>query len=173
MNDHRTDKQSFSLGSVTKEKDIVEVIRLAQMIWREHYTAMIGEEQVSYMLLHFQSKEVVKRQIEKDGYLYFLMKRDGKDVGYLSLRFEENSCFLSKIYILKEHRQKGYARAALSEIEKLCKKKVTNTIWLTVNIHNEHSITAYQKLGFLVKEKKCTDIGGGFFMDDYIMEKIL
>ena len=160
--------------SVLEDADIQKTADIAKIIWREYYTPIIGAAQVSYMLENFQSMETMKRQIEKEDFLYFLIKIDDVDVGYLSLRFEQdNRCFLSKIYILKEYRKNGYARRALLEIENLCEEKEQSAIWLTVNIHNEASISAYKKMGFEIIDEKCADIGAGFFMDDYIMEKRL
>jgi len=42
---------------------------------------------------------------------------------------------------------------------------------LTVNKYNHNSIKAYERIGFINKEELVQDIGGGFVMDDYLMEK--
>ena len=44
---------------------------------------------------------------------------------------------------------------------------------LAVNKHNFNAIAAYRKHGFIVREAVVKEIGGGFVMDDYIMEKRL
>ena len=44
-------------------------------------------------------------------------------------------------------------------------------MYLTVNKHNELAIRAYRGTGFDVIDSVETDIGEGFVMDDYIMEK--
>ena len=46
-------------------------------------------------------------------------------------------------------------------------------IYLTVNKQNLISISVYEKLGFLRARDLVTDIGSGFVMDDYVMEKYL
>ena len=38
---------------------------------------------------------------------------------------------------------------------------------------NLNTVAAYRKSGFVVTESKVIDIGGGFVMDDYRMEKVL
>ena len=48
-----------------------------------------------------------------------------------------------------------------------------SVIWLTVNKYNDGSIAVYNKAGFTVREEAIFDIGNGFFMDDYVMEKML
>jgi len=42
---------------------------------------------------------------------------------------------------------------------------------LGVNRFNEKAIRAYRRNGFAIREELKTDIGGGFVMDDFIMEK--
>ena len=44
------------------------------------------------------------------------------------------------------------------------------TIWLTVNRRNERAIGAYRRTGFREVRAQVTDIGGGYVMDDYVME---
>ena len=44
---------------------------------------------------------------------------------------------------------------------------------LNVNKHNERAISVYLRNGFESVESVKNDIGGGFFMDDYVMEKRL
>ena len=43
-------------------------------------------------------------------------------------------------------------------------------IRLTVNKHNDNSIAAYKKMGFETIDSVKTDIGGGYYMDDFVME---
>lgn len=52
-----------------------------------------------------------------------------------------------------------------------CAREVgARTIWLTVNRRNERAIGAYRRAGFREVRAQVTDIGGGYVMDDYIME---
>ena len=44
-------------------------------------------------------------------------------------------------------------------------------MYLTVNKHNDLGIRAYKAKGFETIDAVETDIGNGFIMDDYIMEK--
>ena len=46
-------------------------------------------------------------------------------------------------------------------------------IWLTVNKYNTAAIKAYKKMGFINIAAITQDIGNGFIMDDYKMEKII
>jgi len=44
---------------------------------------------------------------------------------------------------------------------------------LAVNKRNENAIASYRKHGFQVRESVVVDIGGGYVMDDFVMEKLL
>lgn len=153
---------------------IREIDELAYRIWTEHYTRIIGKTQVDYMLLNFQSAEVIKKQIE-EGSRYFLVYHAGKAVGYFAIlaNQEDNSLFLSKLYVEKESRGNGIARLCLEYMEDICIADGLDRIWLTVNKYNSNSIKAYERLGFKKVEELVQNIGEGFVMDDYRMEKII
>ena len=44
---------------------------------------------------------------------------------------------------------------------------------LAVNKRNDKAIGSYKKYGFIVREAITDDIGHGFVMDDFVMEKVL
>jgi ribosomal protein S18 acetylase RimI-like enzyme len=94
-------------------------------------------------------------------------------VGYLSFSQENDVLFLSKIYILHTYRGKKIGKKAMGFVENQTKKFGLSKLHLGVNKHNTNSIKAYEKLGFKNIEPSITDIGAGFIMDDYKMEKIL
>ena len=157
---------------VITESQIVVVETLAKEIWTEHYTPIIGKDQVGYMLEKFQSREAIAEQI-RSGYQYFIIRKNNKSIGYLSVISRVNDLFLSKIYIKSSERGKGFARKAIQFVEDLAKEKGLNKITLTVNKNNINSIKAYEKIGFKNLGSIVQDIGGGFIMDDYEMAKDL
>lgn len=78
--------------------------------------------------------------------------------------------FVSKLYVHREARGQGTGRACLTFIERLARRKGLGLLWLTVNKANP-AVRAYEKAGFRIARPLVTDIGGGFVMDDYRMEK--
>ena len=149
---------------------------LAYEIWREHYTPIIGTAQVDYMLAKFQSAERIFADICESGYTYFTAKDVKKDrlTGYCAIVPQDGYLFLSKIYVHGDFRGKGIARSFLNEIITMCRREYGfDKIRLTVNKQNVSSIAVYEKIGFTIAESVKTDIGGGFFMDDYVMELAL
>ncbi|MFD0675729.1 MULTISPECIES: GNAT family N-acetyltransferase [unclassified Paenibacillus] len=163
---------SLKFTRVNGVEEIEEVAQLAAEIWREYYVSIITIEQIDYMLGKYQSVPAIKDQILHQNYEYFLIQPDSSTaVGYLSVRQEGGKLFLSKFYIGKEHRGHGYASQAMAFLEELCKGRNLSHIWLTVNRNNESSIAVYKKKGFRTIREEVSDIGNGFIMDDYIMEK--
>jgi len=157
---------------VLRENQMEICESLAREIWSEHYTSIIGREQVDYMLARFQSRDAISNQIG-EGVLYFLMEAGSQFIGYLAVQPRGRELFLGKIYVRSSSRMRGFARKALLFIEGLARKRGMGKISLTVNRNNTGSIRAYEKLGFKNCGPVVKDIGGGFVMDDYRMEKLV
>lgn len=164
----------IKLKLVNSEAQIYEVAGLACKIWNECFPVIIGQAQVDYMVDKFQSTQALAKQIDS-GYQYYLIQSDDNSIGYIGLVFdsEKSRLQLSKFYILKEKRAKGIGRVVLKQIIELVEKQAFNKIWLTVNKNNISAIKAYQRMGFAIVENIVLDIGEGYVMDDFKMEKSL
>ncbi len=147
---------------------IITVQRLADEIWNEYYPSIIGTSQVKYMLENFQTAKSILQQIQ-EGYQYFILS-DETVFGYMAIKKEGTSLFLSKIYIQKDYRRKGYAKKAIAFLKGITTKEGLQSITLTVNKNNIIAITAYKKVGFKKTGSLIKDIGNGFKMDDYSFE---
>lgn len=96
-------------------------------------------------------------------------------IGYTGGHVEQdtNRFFISKIYLLKEHRGRGLIGSVVRFYERIARERGLDALYLTVNKQNKMAIRAYEKHGFEIIDAVETDIGEGFVMDDYIMEKKL
>jgi ribosomal protein S18 acetylase RimI-like enzyme len=155
---------------VSTDNQIKIVESLAREIWAEHYIPIIGKVQVDYMLDRFQSKQAISEQI-RTGVLYFLMREYNEFIGYIAVQPKGVELFLSKIYVKSSRRAKGYGKKAIQFAEKLAQEKGLRKIVLTVNKSNVSAIEVYDKIGFRNVGSLVQDIGNGFAMDDYKMEK--
>ena len=162
----------IEIAKVKTNDDIDCVVTLAREIWTQHFTAIIGTAQVNYMLNKFQSVDAIRSQISC-GYEYYLTKVDHEWVGYTGLVPDLNSrkMMLSKIYVKNAYRGKGIGKVMLDFVEDKCLSEKIITLWLTVNRFNQSPVSWYKRHGFVVIDEVKKDIGDGFFMDDYIMEK--
>jgi ribosomal protein S18 acetylase RimI-like enzyme len=173
---NKTDIKKHHKHSTDLKSKAAEISALADEIWHEHYTRIIGAEQVEYMLAKFQSPEQIYADITENDYVYFTAHCQKRQniIGYCAVQPRENHLFLSKIYVRRDYRSKGIARSFLNEIYALCRFEYKfDKIYLTVNKNNHGAIAMYKKMGFENVEEVKVDIGGGFFMDDYVMEKFM
>jgi GNAT superfamily N-acetyltransferase len=164
---------SVQFVPVTTPQQIDVVAGLAHEIWYEYYVAFIGRAQVDYMVSRFQSSGAMAQQL-REGYEYFLIERGGMAIGYSAVQPQaaDESLFLSKLYLLRDARGAGTGRVCMEFIEQLARSRGLKLLWLTVNKGNP-AVKAYERLGFRIAADLMLDIGGGFVMDDYRMEKPL
>ncbi len=159
----------MQITEVFTPPQILRVHELACEIWNEHYPSIISQQQVDYMLQKFQSPQVILEQINAR-YRYYLLG-DKEDVyGYMAVQQQRNTLFISKLYIQKEQRKKGYAKAALAFLCTLAQKQGVSRLSLTVNIRNTIAIKSYESLGFINTGTQLQDIGEGYLMDDFTFE---
>ena len=163
-----------AISKLAKEEDVAMVARLAEEIWREHFTPIISADQVAYMLEKFQSPEAISSQLAA-GTEYYMAVVDGALVGYTALIPDERNSkmMISKLYVRRDVRGSGVGSGLLEFVELECEKRKLTTIWLTVNRFNDGPIQWYLRRGFQTVDEVKKDIGGGFYMDDFIMEKNL
>jgi ribosomal protein S18 acetylase RimI-like enzyme len=163
--------EPVQLIPVATAAQVAEVARMAHQVWNEHYVPLIGQAQVDYMLAKFQSPEAMQSQIDS-GYGYFQILKSGERIGYASIRHDaaDGRVFISKLYVLAAYRKCGAGRQALELIERMARERGATHLWLTVNKGNP-SVRAYERVGFRIVESLVMDIGGGYVMDDYKMEK--
>lgn len=148
------------------EEQIQEMSALATEIVREHFDPIIGKEQNDYMIARSQSPEAIRDQLE-GGSQYFFVEEAGRKVGFLAFYPKGEVMYLSKFYLRKEERGRGYSHAMLAFLVEQTREAGLPAIELNVNRNND-AIKAYEKLGFTRDRAEKVDIGGGFYMDDYI-----
>lgn len=146
-----------------------QIAALAETIWHEHYESILGLDQVNYMVEHFQSLPAMQDQIASQGYRYRGVFWQGKLCGYVATAWRPEHLFLSKLYLKAEVRGLGLASRVLSCLKNEAKEG-TGKIQLTVNRFNADSLAVYRKWGFVTLREEKNSIGGGYYMDDYIME---
>ena len=95
----------------------------------------------------------------------------GELAGYVAFRTDGDKLFLSKLYIHKRFRLRGLAHRSVDLLMRLCREQGLTALYLTVNRENIGSIAAYISMGFRTVREQVTDIGEGYVMDDFVMEK--
>lgn len=154
------------------DTEIPELAAMADAIWHEYFPCILSDEQIDYMVDRFQSEHAMRDQISEHGYQYFFICVDGQRVGYTGIVPEGDRLFISKVYLLREHRGKGLGTQAIKSIFRICADNGYRSAYLTVNKGNEKAIRSYERNGFAKVRSQVADIGKGFVMDDYVMEKV-
>ncbi len=148
------------------EEDIRLINQLAQKIWREHYPAIISTEQIEFMLLNRYSIKAIKESMQR-GEKYFMAYVNDELVAYAGIEWKEEFYYLHKFYLdVAKHRSgigKQFFDFVLSQID------ADKPIKLQVNRTNYKSINFYFKVGFVIETVGDFDIGGGYFMNDFVM----
>ncbi|MBQ4072325.1 MAG: GNAT family N-acetyltransferase [Clostridia bacterium] len=150
-----------------RNDEVIILEELANAIWRECYTTLLGIEQVEYMVKKFQSKDAFVEQIDS-GYEYYFLDVDGAKAGYLGICQEGNKLFLSKLYLKESFHGMGLAQKVLKIVVNIAIERGLDSIYLTVNKGNVKAIRAYERFGFIKTDSIVTDIGNGFVMDDFV-----
>ncbi len=157
-------------------EELPTIQTLGHRIWNQYYPGIISQGQIDYMLSVWYQPDAMQREMEQRGVWFALLEAEAHGpVGYLS--FERHSgtdiLFINKLYALAEMHGRGIGSAALQWIAERAPELGCQRVQLRVNKANARAIRAYQRAGFQFVEDLCTDIGSGYVMDDYVMEKRL
>ena len=165
----RANSDIISFEQITKEdsEKVEELSELASRIVKEHYDPIIGPEQNDYMIEMFQSPQAIREQLEH-GYQYYRVRRsDVGPIGFMAMYKRENEWYISKLYLDKQYRGRGYSKAMIRHASKLGREAGAEVLTLNVNKRNS-SVEIYERLGFTRIRSEVNDIGHGYVMDDYV-----
>lgn len=182
------------------DKTDMPIIRaMAEVAFRHTYREILSSEQMEYMMEWMYSAESLERQLQ-EGHVYGILNREGKDVGYVSynrerLEDDEVVFHLQKIYLLPEWQGVGLGERLLTWAEERMRDEVKALqaretekgalkaqeaekealkarYELNVNRQNG-AVGFYEHMGLEKLRTGDFAIGEGFFMNDYIMGKMI
>jgi N-acetylglutamate synthase-like GNAT family acetyltransferase len=150
--------------------DIPAIRDLVFKVWPQTYAGILPQDKIDYMLDLMYSEASLKKQIE-GGSQFILIDNDSEAVGYAAYQGTGAGIFkLHKLYVLPSQQGKGTGRHMVDYIIDQIKKQGAKLLELQVNRANKARYF-YEKIGFAIRESIDLDIGNGYIMDDYIMEK--
>ncbi len=150
--------------------DIPLIRELTFKVWPQTYAEILTQEQIEYMLVFMYSIESLEKQM-KDGSRFIIVYDETEPVGFASFQHLGNSIYkLHKLYILQTQQGKGTGRFAIESVINEIKPEGAAALQLQVYKKNKAK-DFYHKMGFEVIDEISLDIGNGFFMNDFIMEK--
>jgi len=153
--------------STAAEKDISTIQALAHEIWNDHYPAIIGQEQVDYMLKRMYAADSMLQQM-LSGQQFFLVLDNENPIGFAAVENKgSGNYFLNKCYIKTSTQRSGVGSYVIQEL--LINYTDCRELRLQVNRQNYKAINFYFKMGFVIEQVADFDIGDGYFMNDFIM----
>ena len=165
------DEVDFRPASIT---DIPVLRSLAQTIWRACYPAIISAEQIEFMLDWMYSAATIRAELERGITWELIEDGKGRAIGFLSFQMESDGRVkLNKLYVLPELQGRGIGTRALARIIERAEALDATAVWMQVNKRNTRAIAAYEKAGFHIAREAAFEIGNGFVMDDYLMQKTI
>jgi GNAT superfamily N-acetyltransferase len=153
--------------------DIKTIQQIVYKTWPITYGEILSEEQLKFMLDLFYSEEALTAQFDKKEQLFYLITEVDSTLGFIGIEHNyqnENTTKIHKIYILPETQGKGIGRFAVEAIEKLALENNAISVLLNVNRFNK-ALNFYEKIGFKIIDEVNIEIGNGYLMEDYVMEK--
>jgi len=162
---------NITIRKATTE-DISVIQRLAHATWPDTFKEILSAEQIKYMLELIYSKTSLKKQLA-EGHNFLIAEENDTPIAYADYSLLKDDIYkLHKIYVLPQRQGKGIGKLLIEYIIDAIKKSNAATLLLNVNRYNEAK-AMYERLGFKVIGEEDIDIGEGFFMNDFIMEKKL
>ena len=148
--------------------DIPLIRELTFNVWPQTYAPIISKEQIDFMLTNRYSEKAIEDAMKQEE-KFFLAYADNIPVAYAALEWKEEFYYLHKFYLdVSKHRGgigKEFFNYLLTQIDS------SKSIRLQVNRQNFKAVNFYFKAGFQIESIGDFDIGGGYFMNDFVMRR--
>ena len=159
------------------EADLPLIQQLAYQTWPVTFAGILLPEQITYMLELMYSLDSLKQQIDEKKHVFLsAQESDSKQpLGFVSYELDyqqQSKTKIHKIYLLPASQGKGVGRLLIEKVAELAQQHQNDTLSLNVNRHNK-AIQFYERMGFQHVASETIDIGNGYIMDDFVMEKSL
>ena len=155
------------------DENFTAIRAVAAEVWPIAYGLILSQAQLDYMMEMMYSVSSLQHQVNEKGHRFILAIEDDTVLGFASFEFNYNKkpkTKIHKIYVLPNQQGKGIGKALVDFINNEAKSKHQKALILNVNKKNI-AIRFYEAIGFDISYEEVLDIGNGYVMDDYVMEK--
>ena len=169
----------FSFRDATIQ-DVALIRSLADGVWQATYASILSSEQIEYMFDMMYSDDNLIKQMRDKHHHFIIIYRNDIPCAYISIEpLGEGRYNFQKIYARREVHGTGVGRYMIEQgiewvrrIEAEDGRSGNIVIELFVNRANP-AVNFYKHMGFEIVNTRDFDIGNGFFMNDYIMERTI
>lgn len=152
--------------------DIPTIQEIAEQAWRPTYGSILSEEQCVYMLDMMYRREVLLKQFEENVHFFMLESEEGT-IGFAAYEaLDAIQGKLHKIYLRPQQKSKGAGTFLLEYVAQFAQENGQKELILNVNRQNS-AVQFYVKRGFQIDQEMDLHVGNGYYMNDYIMKRVL
>lgn len=155
------------------DENFTSIRAIANEVWPIAYGAILTQEQLDYMMDMMYSVPSLQKQVNEKGNRFILATENEIPVGFAAFEFnysKKPKTKIHKIYVLSNQQGKGIGKTLIDFISNEAKARYQKGLILNVNKNNK-AIRFYERIGFEISFEEVIDIGNGYVMDDYVMEK--
>jgi len=152
-------------------EDIPTIQSLAHLVWPATYGNLMSANKLEYMLQLIYSAESLRQQMQQ-GHHFLLASIHKTAVGFASYSATKEVAVykLQKLYVRTDIQGRGLGKALINHVIDRIQPLQASALLLNVKRDNT-AVAFYEKMGFAVVREEDIDIGNGYFMNDYVMEK--
>ncbi len=111
------------------------------------------------------TKEELKRMVERNPHLFLIGKRDEKVIGVVMGGFDGRRGYVHHLAVDPNYQKKGYGKMIMDELMKRFRKMRVHKVHLFIEKYNKEVVKFYQNLGW--------DIRDDLIMMSYVPDKTL
>jgi diamine N-acetyltransferase len=157
------------------DHEIPVIRKMAFEIWTAWYlNTIMDENQLNYMLNMMYNEGKLKSDIEA-GVIYIVIIEDNIFKGFAAFQHnlgdDQDRTKLHKLYVKTDVHKKGLGGRLFDYVEMRAIENASKGMFLHVNRENK-SVDFYKHKGMNIVKSEDNDIGEGYFMYDYVMEKL-
>ena len=157
------------------DENFSSIRAIAEAVWPIAYSTTLSQEQFDYMMEMMYSIPSLQLQANEKKHRFILAIEEETVLGFASYELNHGKkpkTKIHKIYILTNHQGKGIGKALINFIANEANERHQKGLILNVNKKNI-AIRFYESIGFTISNEEVIDIGNGYVMDDFVMEKTI
>jgi N-acetylglutamate synthase-like GNAT family acetyltransferase len=155
--------------------DVPRIREIAEITWPVTYSEIITSEQIDFMLNWMYDTTTISNAINSSNQDFIVLIKEGEIIGFSGIEHNyENQLItrIHKLYVLPENQGKNIGLKLFQYAENLTKSMNLNRVFLNVNRFNKAK-NFYEKIGMNICKVEDIEIGNGYLMEDFVMEKNL
>lgn len=152
--------------------DAERINSAAKVVFTKTFTPVIGKEQTAYMLERMYDINGLKQQISEGKDFFLAEDCEGNICGYMSCFPKDDGIFrIEKLYVMPQCQKTGLGKRFFDYAKTLAKGLNPKPKCLQLNVNRENpAVDFYLHIGMKIASQGDFPFGGGYFMNDYIME---